>query len=129
MTSPLKVSEIGERLQNLKTGELLALNSQTGALIHIAEDEHDQLSSDHILLPNPAEIDDLGFRRQFSSFMRDDEYRNELLSALSEKNPEEAFKAKLHELDIDEAWYEFHRSMYADIATEWCEKHNLPYSE
>ena len=95
-------------------------------LIQVAREIRD--SPDCIELPSKFDIHDYAIMERFCRSQEDSELRETLLDLIHGSGAFQRFKDAINEYDIVRAWYEFRRDSYRDIAIEWLEGHEIPFT-
>ena len=85
-------------------------------------------SDDFVRLPSQFDIHEYSIMERFAEVYEDRRTSAELLRSLKGKGAFRRFKDTLLDLDIQDAWYEFRRQEFEQIAIEWLEEEKIPYT-
>jgi hypothetical protein len=85
-------------------------------------------SDDFVRLPSQFDIHEYSIMERFAEGHEDRRTSAELLRSLKGKGAFRRFKDTLLDLDIQDAWYEFRRQEFEQIAMEWLEAEKIPYT-
>ncbi len=128
---------------NRRTGELITLSSEE---LSAAEDEVDiseypdwqqeiiekakEVIDDDDFLPLPSKFDIHEYRimEEFCSSVRDQGMKEDLLDKIRGRGAFRRFKDAIYSFGIEEPWYQFRREALEEIAIEWLEEHDIPYT-
>ena len=85
-------------------------------------------SEDFVQLPSQFDINEYSIMERFANEYEDPRTSAELLRSLKGKGAFRRFKDTLIDLDIQDAWYEFRRQEFEQIAIEWLETEQIPFT-
>ncbi|HKO96815.1 MAG TPA: UPF0158 family protein [Pyrinomonadaceae bacterium] len=85
-------------------------------------------SDEFVALPGQFEIDEYSIMERFGQEYEDRRTSAELLRSIRGQGAFRRFKDTVHELGIQDAWYEFRRQAFEEIAVEWLETNQIPYT-
>jgi hypothetical protein len=85
-------------------------------------------SDDFVQLPSQFDINEYSIMERFANEYEDPRTRAELLRSIKGKGAFRRFKDTLIDLDIQDAWYEFRRQEFEQIAIEWLETEQIPFT-
>jgi len=154
---PINLDELAEQLDCLFDEWQYYLNTNTGEIVeiqtkylNIAEelDENDDIYSysdweqdeikaaidvfdnwdDYVNLPDKFDIDEYSIMEEFSYNYRDNEIRNKLGFAIRGRGAFRRFKDTIIYFGIDDEWYKYKKAKLIEIARNWCEINQIPYS-
>lgn len=86
-------------------------------------------SDDFVQLPTQFDIHEYSIMERFAIEYEDRRTSAELLRSIKGKGAFRRFKNTLLDLDIQDAWYEFRRQEFEQIAIEWLEDEKIPYTQ
>lgn len=95
-------------------------------LIQLAREIRD--SPDYVELPSKFDIHDYDIIERFCRSEEDPELRETLLGLIQGSGAFRRFKDAINEYNIVQAWYQFRRASYRQIAIESLESHEIPYN-
>lgn len=132
---------------NTSTGEIVELQTE---YLNIAEelDENDDISSypdweqdeikvaidvfenwdNYVNLPDKFYINEYSIMEKFSYNYHDNEVRDKLCSAIHGRGAFRRFKDAIIYFGIDDEWYIYKKAKLIEIARNWCESNQIPYS-
>jgi hypothetical protein len=129
---------------NKNTGELVTLTDDE---ISMAEDEDEDFdespeweremidkarevadSDDYISLPDKYEIHEYEIMEDFCYSLHDEAVKTALLRGIQGKGAFRRFKDGIYEYGIEKQWYAFRNERLEEIAIDWLESNNIPYS-
>ena len=120
------VSVSDEEIDILESGEPLDdMPDWQRELVGIARDILQ--SSNYVEFPSKYDIHDYAIIERFCQFQEDGELRDTLLDLIRGSGAFGRFKEAIHEFDIAQAWYQFRRAAYREIAVDWLEANDIPY--
>lgn len=127
-----------------RTGEILLLTSED---MQAAEDdelisEYPDWQRDSILkarevlsnpeaflqLPDQFDVHEYKIMEDFCLAFKDRQVGQDLLRRIKGGGAFRRFKNAIHEMGIEKAWYEFKRSELEEIAIDWLEQTEIPYT-
>jgi hypothetical protein len=151
MPLPVKLQDVVDEMDvvshtfkafiNRKTGDLTTL---TETMIDEAEgdfdfeDECDELtpevkevleSDDYLELPDADEIHEWSIMERFSESLNNDEWRQELLTAIHGRGAFRLFRDSIHRLGIEDDWDAFRKETFSEIARDFLLAHGIPFVE
>jgi hypothetical protein len=85
-------------------------------------------SEQFIQLPDRFDVHEYKIMEDFCLSLEDGQVGGELLRLIKGSGAFRRFKNAIDEMDIDKAWYEFKQSALEEIAIEWLDEHQVPYS-
>nr|WP_144926369.1 UPF0158 family protein [Paenibacillus bovis] len=138
-------SEESSAYLNLETGEIVFMSEE---LLMMAEDreEFDHLSDwqqgemeiaidieenfeKYAQLPTSYDINDYDIMERFCYNVSDDTKRDTLLSVIKGKGAFKRFRDNVERFGLVDEWYAYREEKYKEIAVEFCEKHDVEYTE
>lgn len=154
---PINLDELAEQFDclfdewnyylNKNTGEIVELQTE---YLNIAEelDENNDISSysdweqdeikvaidvienwnNYVNLPDKFDIDEYSIMEKFSYHYHDNEVRDKLCSAISGRGAFRRFKDTITYHGISDEWYAYKKAKLIEIARDWCEINQIPYS-
>ena len=129
---------------NRVTGELFTVTSNE---LRAVEEEHDLEeypewqrnsirkadeildSDDWLQLPSKYEIHEWEIMRDFCYSLADERLRSELLDAIHGSGTFRHFGNTVHYRGIQQDWYRFRQQALEQIARDWLEENEIPYTE
>lgn len=129
---------------NRVTGELFTVTSNE---LRAVEEEHDLEeypewqrnsirkadeildSDDWLQLPSKYEIHEWEIMRDFCYSLDDERLRSELLDAIHGSGAFRHFGNTVHYRGIQQDWYRFRQQALEQIARDWLEENEIPYTE
>jgi Uncharacterised protein family (UPF0158) len=156
MVVPVKLKDILEGLEFLTDEGRFYLNTVTGEVVSVTDEElraaeNDapldyfpawqqdairlageivEVETDHFLpLPDKFEINEYRIMERFCLSVDDEDMREDLCNAIRGRGAFRYFKDKIHEYGIVEAWYRYRDDALREIAVAWCEAHGIAYTE
>ena len=84
---------------------------------------------DYEELPTLFEINEYEMMENFSCSIQDNRKMDLLLNAIRGRGAFRRFKDKVHELGIEDKWYQYRDECYKQKAIEWCNDNDLEYEE
>ncbi len=129
---------------NRVTGELFTVTSNE---LRAVEEEHDLEeypewqrnsirkadeildSDDWLQLPSKYEIHEWEIMRDFCYSLADERLRSELLDAIHGSGAFRHFGNTVHYPGIQQDWYRFRQQALEQIARDWLEENEIPYTE
>ncbi|SKC66142.1 UPF0158 family protein [Maledivibacter halophilus] len=154
---PINLNELSEQLDCLFDEWLYYLNINTGKIVeiqieyfNIAEEldenydisgylnwEQDEIKTaidifenwdNYISLPNKFYIDEYSIMEEFSYSYHDKKVSDKLCSAIRGRGAFRRFKDTIICFGIDDEWYAYKKAKLIEIARNWCEINQIPYS-
>ena len=129
---------------NRVTGELFTVSNDELRALEKEDDleehpawQHDSIrkageildSEDWLELPSKFDIHEWGIMQDFCYSVDDERLRNELLDAVHGSGAFRHFKNTVHYRGIEQDWYRFRQNALEQIAREWLEEYEIPYTE
>ena len=130
---------------NVKTGEMLILtDDEIRALENGTEDRfygpwmtEEMLqkvrevlkSDDYIELPSSFDINDYQIMERFCLTRKNEALRDELLDAIHRKGAFRRFRSIISREDIEDDWYRFRDEKLKEIAANFLEAHDIPFTD
>jgi hypothetical protein len=78
-------------------------------------------------LPNKEDIDEYRMMEGFIMTIDDEKASSVLWEAIEGRGAFRRFKDKVHQYDLQDAWYGYRDARYEEIAMEWCKTHHIEY--
>jgi hypothetical protein len=78
-------------------------------------------------LPDQFDVHEYKIMEEFCLAFEDREVGDELRRLIKGGGAFRRFKNAVHEMGVDQAWYEFKRSALEKIATQWLGENDIPY--
>ncbi len=154
MTVPVKLKEIIEELSFQSDEVSSMLNTKTGEVISVSDEElraaeneeplenfpewqrdairlaGDILESDNYLpLPTKYDIHEYSIMERFCRSVHDNDRRDSLCHAIRGRGAFRYFKDKIHEYGMADDWYAYRDGALREIAMAWCEKNGISVTE
>ncbi len=146
------LSEVVEAIEMLMEESEAYLDSETGEIVTVTEDDRmlvegdgpleelpawqreslpkirDALESGRFLRP-PTKFDvhEWDIMRRFSEAQENERTRRELTDAIHGSGAFRMFKSIIRRLGIEDAWYQFRQGALEEIARDWLDEHRLRY--
>jgi len=131
---------------NRRTGELVTVSEEEKSLAEDGDDADwedlpawqqegmpqvkDVLESDdYIALPGKFEIHEWSIMERFSESVENDQWSDELLTAIRGRGAFRYFKDTIHRLGIHQDWYDFRDEALKEIAREFLRENDIPFVE
>jgi len=152
MVPKASLKAVVDELETLMDQRHAYLNKRTGETVSISDEEIDIVengepvedipdwqreivdsareilgSDDYLELPSKYDIHDYAIIERFCQSQEDEQLRQTLLDLVRGSGAFGRFKEAIHELDIAQAWYQFRRAAYREIAVDWLEANDIPY--
>ena len=150
----VKLNEVVEALESAMEEHAHYLDKRTGEIILLtsedlqAAEEDDLISeypdwqresilkarevlhdSEHFIeLPDQFDVHEYRIMEDFCLAFEDREVGDELRRLIKGGGAFRRFKNAIHEMGVDQAWYEFKRSELEKIAIEWLDENEIPYA-
>ncbi len=153
MTLPVKLKDVVDALNlggeefshylDRRTGEIFMItNEEMSAaeedtpLSDFPDWQHESIlkareildSDDFAELPTEFDIHEYSTMERFAQDYEDSRTSAELLRSIKGKGAFRRFKDTLVDLKIEDAWYEFRKQEFEQIAIEWLEEEKIPYT-
>jgi hypothetical protein len=154
MLSPVKLDAIIEGMESQSDEIISYLNKKTSEVIIISDEEfsaaefeepmedfpewqQEQIkiakeileTDDYIALPDKYEIDEYHIMERFCLSINDDKIRDILYSGIKGRGAFRIFKDNIRRYGLVDEWYKFRDEALKQIAIEWCECHEIPFTE
>ncbi len=154
MAVPVKLKDIVEELSFQSDEVSSLLNTKTGEVVSVADEElraaeneeplenfpewqrdairvaNDILETDNYLpLPTKFDIHEYNIMERFCLSIEDDDISNDLCNAIRGRGAFRYFKDKIREYGMIDAWYKYRDDALREIAIEWCEENDIAYTE
>jgi len=153
MPLPVRLKDVVDALE--EAGDLIShyVDKRTGEIFMITEDdwraaEEDELiseypewqretilkareilSSDHFVqLPDQSDIHEYEIMERFARRYQDERTGRELLRSIQGKGAFRRFKDTISDLNIWDEWNSFRTKQFEEIAVDWLESAELPYT-
>jgi hypothetical protein len=126
------------------TGEIVTATEEVRRLAEEPEESQDNLpewqremvrkvramlaSSRCLQLPDRFRIHEWSIMNEFAEAQHSNQVRQELLEAIHGAGAFRMFRSTIRRLGIEKSWYRFREEALAEIARDWLEAHDLPYS-
>jgi len=152
MTLPVKLNDVVDALDEGGDQFSHHLDKRTGEIFMISNEEmsaaeEDELiseypewqresilkareildSTDFVQLPGQSDIHEYSIMERFALEYQDRRTSAELSRSVKGKGAFRRFKDTIHELGIQDEWYEFRRNEFEEIAVQWLEEEGIPY--
>jgi Uncharacterised protein family (UPF0158) len=153
MTLPVKLKEVIEALDEGSDELSHYMDKRTGEIFLITDEEmsaaeedepfddyaewqqesllkaREILESDQFIqLPSKFDIHEYSIMERFAREYEDRRTSAELLRSIKGTGAFRRFRETLHNLNIQDAWYEYRRQEFEQIAIEWLEAEKIPYT-
>ena len=150
----VKLSDIVEGLEFLTDEGTSYLNTTTGEVVSITDEElraaeedepledfpawqHDAMriaqdivETDHYLpLPDRFEIHEYSIMERFCLSVDEEDIRDDLCDAIRGRGAFRRFKDRMQLYGLADDWYRYRDEALREIAIAWCEEHGIPYTE
>ena len=154
MAISVKLKDIIEGLEFQMDEGSSHLNTMTGEVVYITEEEwraaeedepleafpawqiealctaKDILETDHYLpLPTKFDIHEYSIMERLSYSMEDDDICDDLFRAIRGRGTFRYFKDKIYEYGIADDWYKYRDEVLREIAIAWCKENGIRYTE
>ena len=154
MTPPVKLTDIIAGMDFQSNERSSYLNTVTGEVVSIADEElraaeeeapldnfpawqHDNIriaqaileTEDYLPLPDRFEINEYQIMERFCLSVDDDDLRDDLCDAIRGRGAFRRFKDRVQAYGIAEAWYRYRDAALRETAVAWCEEHGIAYTE
>ena len=128
---------------NLRTGELVTIRNEEIGILERGDDiqdypewQHGMIrktqevldSKDYLQLPGKFDIHEYAIMERFCYSVEAEELSDELLYQIHGSGAFRRFKDMIHRRGIAEEWYRFRQVALEEIASEWLEAHDIPYT-
>jgi len=155
MSLPVSLKAVAEELELVGDDSFAYLHRTTGELITLTREElaaaeeieeDDPLedfpeweresirkaaevfsSPEFLQLPTKYDIHEYAIMEKFCFSVEDDELSEELLYQIRGSGAFRRFRDALHRYDLTDAWYEYRRTAFEEIAAAWLEENDIPY--
>jgi hypothetical protein len=78
-------------------------------------------------LPTKFDIHEWNIMQEFSSSVKSERIREELLEAIRGAGAFRNFRANIGRYRLESAWLQFHTESLRQIAIDWCEEHHVAW--
>jgi hypothetical protein len=85
-------------------------------------------SNDFVQLPSQFDIHEYSIMERFALGCADRRSSAELLRSIKGRGAFGRFKGTIHDLGIQDEWYEFRQNELEEIAVQWLEQAEIPYT-
>ena len=85
-------------------------------------------SDDFVELPSQIDIHEYSIMERFGQAYEDSRTSAELLRSIRGQGAFRRFKDTVHDLGIQDEWHEFRRNEFEEIAIDWLEANQIPYT-
>ena len=85
-------------------------------------------SNAFVSLPDQSDIHEYAIMERFALEYEDPQTSAELLRSIKGKGAFRRFKDAIFELGIQDEWYEWRRNEFEEIAVQWLEQAEIPYT-
>jgi hypothetical protein len=155
MNPPVKLREIIEAI-DFQSDEMAAyLNTRTGQIITISDEEvraaeegdplddypdwqqdniriaRDFLDNedDYLALPTKYDLNEYQIMEKFVFALKDTRTSELLYTSIKGKGAFRRFKDKLQRLQLDDEWYAYRDAALRQVAIDWCESNQVQFKE
>jgi len=154
MSAPVKLNEVVDALESVREEHAYYLDRRTGEIVLLTSEdlqaaEDDDLISEYpdwqresilkarevlkdseafLQLPDQFDIHEYKMMEDFCLTFEDRQIGQDLLRLIKGSGAFGRFKNAIHELGIEKVWYVFKRSALEEIAIEWLEENEIPYT-
>lgn len=90
--------------------------------------ERIECNGDYLRLPNQHDIHEYSIMERFAEATPDRRKQAKLFQVLNGKRPFRRFKDEINYHGLAEAYYAFRFLAFVEIAREWCEDYDIPYT-
>lgn len=138
----LKLQDVLEALESVDDDTNYVFDTQSGEIHFYYDDDYDDFDDPeeaeeeleyggdrYISLPDRFDINEYEMMEHFLWYIKDDDARHALDRAMRGRGAFRRFRDKLHELGLEDQWYEYRESKYERIARDWCEVNNIEIEE
>ena len=131
ITSMEMPQEVGASYLNRKTGEVLFGSEDGDYEDGDYENSADVLDQEEDLLPLPTEFDfhEYSVMEKFCHSIENEEVFHGLSLAIKGSGAFGRFKEGIHRYGIAERWYRYRDEALRAEAIDWCEAHDIPYTD
>ncbi len=155
MSLPVKLNDIIDEMEiqsdthscylNKKTGEIVMVDDEH---LSIAENEEDishypdweqeaiqlaidvlESEDDYVALPSQFDIHEYRIMEDFCLSLEDENLKSKMYRSIKGRGAFRRFKDNIFAYGIAEDWFKYRREVFKNIAIEWCEDNNIPYTE
>ena len=155
MNPPIKLSEIIEAI-DLQSDEMVAyLDTRTGQIITISDEEaraveegdplddypewqQDNIriaidflenEDDYLALPTKYDLNEYRIIEKFVLSLTDRRTSELLYTSIKGKGAFRRFKDALRRLELDDEWYAYRNAALRQVAIDWCESNQIQFRE
>ena len=154
MTATVRVEDVVQEMDIFSDEHRAFLNIQTGEFVLLSDEdlgaaeEGDDLAEypdwqqeiirkaiavvstdDYRELPSKFEIHEYAIMQRFCYSVEDDELGDRLLNSIRGRGAFRYFKDTIYEYGIEQDWYKYRRQAVREIAIDWLESHQIPYTD
>jgi hypothetical protein len=86
-------------------------------------------TDDYRELPSQFDIHEYAIMERFCFTVEDDALCRRLLNSIRGPGAFRYFKDTIYEYGIEQDWYAFRKQAFKEIAIEWLESHQIPYTD
>lgn len=131
ITSMKMPQEVGASYFNRRTGQVVFVSEDGDYEDGDYENSADVLDQEENLLPLPTEFDfhEYSVMEKFCYSIGDEEISRKLLQAIQGSGAFRRFKEGIHRYGIAERWYRYRDEALRAEAIDWCEAHDIPYTD
>jgi hypothetical protein len=98
-------------------------------LVALARQVFSDSSGRFVELPDPWDIHEYRALEGFATSQTDPTIADQLLSAIRGRGAFRHFKDAIHRLGIADTWYTYRGEFLQEIARDWCQANDIPYTE
>ena len=150
----IRVEDVVQEMDGLSDEHRVFLNIRTGEFVLLSDDdlsaaeEGDDLkglhewqqeiirkagevisTDDYRELPSQFDIHEYAIMERFCYSVEDDELSDRLLNSIRGRGAFRYFKDTIHQYGIEEDWYAYRKQAFREIAIDWLESHQIPYTD
>jgi hypothetical protein len=120
---------LAEVVNGLLSGDasLFYFDRSAGRIVSL--EATDEVPAGFARLPVLSEEDEIELARQFVQTVENAENRQRLVLALSTAGARERFEAAVFRSRIANEWFQFRDDRLTQLAKDWLESHNIPYTD
>jgi len=136
MTHPVSLEALVREVMGLMYDWRVLLNTETGAvttyfddMVIDRDDEEDFEGPEWIEVPYPEEDSDWRTMRDFAGAQESEETRDRLWVALNGRRAFGSFRAVVHGLGLQDAWYAYQEEAITRLLKAWLVVDEIPFTE
>lgn len=154
MTATVRVEDVVQEMDIYSDLHRAFLNIQTGEFVLLTDDELGAAEEGDDLadysdweqelirkaievintdgyreLPSQFDIHEYAIMQRFCYSVEDDELSDRLLNSIRGRGAFRYFKDTIHQYGIEQDWYAFRKQAFREIAIDWLERHQIPYTD